>query len=344
MPNQRGLAPITVVLIAALAILAFIVLGKIKVVTNYFSDQVKVKGILIAKDDNGDSKSGSSDSGGSAGSGSGSSGSSISGPSGSKDSDDKDSGSGGSGDSNTPKPTSGPSTTKFTTPEGVKIKEQITPKKQKTEIKFGEGEKIKVRVEEGRTRIDVYRGGVKVRYEIRDDRVVVKAETGEGATLPEQELFKIKERLDKTGIKVATEGGKLLLVRGSVGALSNFPVQIDLNNNQLIASTSAGARVLTVLPDVAVQNLIAANVISKLGAPFIREAVQSGQVTSVKDVVTLGEKNGVPVYEVLGLREQKLLGFIPITTQVRAVVSAETGQLVSTEQSLLAQLVDLLSP
>lgn len=214
----------------------------------------------------------------------------------------------------------------------------------KTEIRFGEGEKIKTRVEEGRTRIDVDSGGVKVRYEIRDGRVIIKAETEEGEGVPEGELLKIVDRVDKLGIKVATAGGQLILERNNVGALANFPLQIDLKNNQLVASTSAGTRVLTVLPDEAVQNMLAANVISGLGPKFFSQATDSASLTSVADVITLGERNGVPVYEINGVKNQQLLGFIPVTTPVTVFVSAETGQLVSQEQSLFASIIDLLSP
>lgn len=224
---------------------------------------------------------------------------------------------------------------------------KTTPQNQKTEVKFSEGEKIKTEVKDGRTRIDVYSGGVKVRYEIRDGRTIIKAETEEGAGVPEQELFKIVDRVDKSGIKIATAGGELLVARNNVGALSNFPLQIDLNTNQLIASTSAGTRVLTILPDEAVWNMLAANVISRLGPPFIRNAIvstTSGQLTSVSDVVTLGLQNNVPVYEIPGIRDFKLLGFIPVSQPVTAIVSAETGELVETQESLMTKIIDLLSP
>lgn len=225
---------------------------------------------------------------------------------------------------------------------GTKIKEDDN--RVKTEIRFGEGEKIKTRVEEGRTRIDVYSGGVKVRYEIRDGRVIVKAETEEGEGVPEGELFKIVDRVDKLGIKVATAGGQLMLERNNVGALANFPLQIDLNTNQLVASTSASTRVLTVLPDQAIANMLAANVISGLGPKFFIQATDSASLTSVADVITLGERNGLPVYEINGVKNQQLLGFIPVTTSVTVFVSAETGQLVAQEQSLFASIIDLLSP
>lgn len=218
------------------------------------------------------------------------------------------------------------------------------PQKQKTEVKFGEGEKIKTEVKDGRTRIDVYSGGVKVRYEIRDGRVTVKAKTEEGAGVPEQELFKIVDRVDKSGIKIATAGGEILVARNQIGALSNFPLQVDLNTNQLIVTTPAGTKVVTVLPDQAVQNMLAANVINRLGGQALATAALTEKVASISGVVQLGLQNNLPVYEIPGIRDFKLLGFIPVSAPVTAVVSAETGQLLTTQQSLLTRIVDLLSP
>mgnify|MGYP001558381655 CR=1 FL=1 len=228
--------------------------------------------------------------------------------------------------------------------ESRDIETKSSPDKQRTEARFGEDEKIKTRIEPDRTRIDVYSTGVKVRYEIRNGRVIIKAETEEGTGVPEQELFKITDRLDKTGIKIATAGGALVVSRNQVGAVSNFPLQLDLNTNQLIASTSAGSRILTVLPDQAVQNMLAANVISRLGPPFIQQAVTSGQISSINEIVRLGLQNNVLVYQIQGIRDFNLLGFIPVSRPTTSIVSAETGQLLETQQSILTQIIDLLSP
>lgn len=321
MLGQKGFIyiPILVVLITVVAVGTAMLAGQ-----NPLPD---VKGALIAKDDDSSGSSGSSGSG-SGSSDSGSSKSGSSGPSGS---------SSGSG-------SSGSTTTKTVTPEGVRVETKTSEEKQKTEVRFGEGEKIKTRVEEGRTRIDVYSGGIKVRYEIRDGRVTIKAESEDGEEAEDGEIVKIVDRLDKTGIKVATEGGKLLITRNQIGAQTNFPLQVDLNTNQLIVNTPAGTKTVTTLPDQAVQNMLAANVISRLGPQAITEAVRTGQVATVSGIIQLGLRNNVPVYEIVGIRDFRLLGFIPISAPVTAVVSAETGDLVTTEQPLITRIVDLLSP
>lgn len=361
LPNQKGFAHPYFILALVLIVILLILASKLQIIKNYpLKETGNVQGVLIAKGDDGNSgSSGSSGSGSSGSSSSGSSGSGSSGSSDSGSSDDEDdnddsqpsssSAPTGGVTGSSPKPTFKPATNtispfKPSSSPTIRIKDDSEEDEVKTEIRFGEGEKIKTRVEDGRTRIDVYSGGVKVRYEIRDGRVIVKAETEDGEEVEGQDLFKIEDRLGRAGIKVATEGGKLVVVRNNVGALSQFPIQLDLNTNQLIASTSAGPKTLTTLPDQAVQNLLAANVISRLDSAVLQEAAQSGGLTSVSDVVALGEKNGVPVYEIAGLKDHRLLGFIPVTTPVTVVVSAETGQTVAQEQSLLSSIVDILSP
>lgn len=327
--GEKGVFHPYLLLSLILIIVGLVIASKLQMVKTYsLKDTSNVKGVLIAKE------GGDSGSSGSAGSNS------------SKSKDETKSGSSGSSSSGSggSTPTESKTESETTTPAGTRIETKTEPQKQKTEIRFGEGEKIKTEVKEGRTRVDVYSGGVKVRYETKDGRVIIKAETEEGQGVPEQELFKIKDRLSRADIKVATEGGKLVVARGEIGALSNFPLQVDLNTNQLIASTSAGSKILTVLPDQAVQNMLAANVISRLDPAFLKSAAESGGLTSVSGVITLGERNGVPVYEIAGLRDLRLLGFIPIATPIKVIVSAETGQTVAQEQSLFANIIDLLSP
>lgn len=228
---------------------------------------------------------------------------------------------------------------------GVKTKTE----EGKTEIIFGEGEKIKTRTKDGETRTDIYSGGVKVRIEQKEGRLVIKAENeaGEEIGLGEQELFKIEERLDKNIVKVATgSGNSLVFSRGAFAAKTNFPLSVDLATNALVVTTPAGIKTVTILPDAAVQNMLAANVIDRLGTAAVLEALEatgSGRLTGVAGVVELGLRNNVPVYEIAGLSDQRLLGFIPVSIPQKVIVSAETGELVETQKPLFSTLLDFFS-
>ena len=147
----------------------------------------------------------------------------------------------------------------------------------------------------------------------------------------------------------ASGGGQFSFRRGQTQAVTDFPLSIDLATNSLVVTTPVGEKVVTVLPDQAVQNMLAANVIDQVGTS--EEIIQGpagatgfGLVSPVAGVIALGERQGVPVYEIAGIKRHRLLGFIPVQTQVTGVVSAETGELVTTEDvSLTERVINLLS-
>src|SRR3989338_1201169 len=186
---------------------------------------------------------------------------------------------------------------------------ETKPEETRTEVRLSETERIRTRTKDGRTRIDITSGGIKTRLEIRDDRVVVKAEQEDGTEveLENDTLFKIDDRLAKDNIKVATAGAEqFLLQKGTTGAVTDFPVSVDLATNTVFINTPSGQRTITVLPEQAIQNLIA-------------------------------------VYEINGISNQKLLGFIPVLIQKEVTVSAETGNALSINESLSARILDAIS-
>ena len=145
-------------------------------------------------------------------------------------------------------------------------------------------------------------------------------------------------------IKIATDAAnRIIIQRGTTGAVSQFPLSIDFATNTLIVNTPSGVKNVTVLPDQAVQNLIVTNVVNRLGGSAVVSAVRTGEVSTLSQVVTLGERNGVQIYEINGLSDQKLLGFIPVTIPKTVTMSAETGEVLSTQSSPVNRLIDLLS-
>lgn len=310
--RQAGIAPIIVVVIVAVA-----ALGVSSVAQN--TDQ-NVKGELIAKGgDSEQSRNDNDSSGGSSGSGSG-----------------------------------GSTETKTTTEGGVRVETKTSPTKEKTEIRFSETERIKTRTEEGETRVEVRSGGTKVRYELKDGQLKIKVENekDEGDEIEneievedeEEEIEKAEQELEEEDIEIATLSGKLVLAKNKVAASTNLPIFVNPETKQLTVTTPAGERVVTILPDQAVKNMLAANVISRLSQTQIADAAISGELASVEDVIELGLRSNLPVYEIPGVKDFKLLGFIPVSSPLTAVVSAETGELVTTEQPLLTNILDLLSP
>lgn len=244
------------------------------------------------------------------------------------------------------------SRTTATTQGGTVIETKQKADEIRTETVLPTGTKIKTRQEPDRTRIDIYEGGAKLRLERRDDRTVIKMEDekGEEVELPpgsENEVFKIEERADKGQIRVSTARDKFVFSRENVAASTNFPLSVNLGTNELTVTTPAGEKLVTVLPDQAVKNMLAANVIDQVkGLPFTQDvqkvATQAG--TTLGEVIKLTTtREGVLTYEIPGTKRERFLGFLPVSVSKTAVVSAETGELLETQQSFISQALDLLS-
>lgn len=66
-------------------------------------------------------------------------------------------------------------------------------------------------------------------------------------------------------ISVRAKNNAAYVIRNRTAAKTSFPLQVNLNTNELIVTTPKGAKIVTVLPDKAVQNMLAANVLDQVG-------------------------------------------------------------------------------
>lgn len=141
--------------------------------------------------------------------------------------------------------------------------------------------------------------------------------------------------------------------------ISNFPLRIDPATGQLIMTKGGVDRVLTVLPAKAVLNMLLAHLKTGVGPKFFGEATLSATLAGIpsasqsasasgvvvnEDQIALQQINGQPVYRIPAQKLLKVFGFIPITTDFTSFVSAETGQVIREDESLLARILDFLSP
>ena len=283
--------------------------------------------------------------------------SSGSGSSGSSDEDDKDSDSNNSGSSSSSSDSdnSGSDTIKTETrsDDGTRTKTEIRDDGEiRTEVLFLDDTKIKTRTEDGKTRTDVYQGGTKVRLERVGNRFRIKVtnKLGEETDLGEDQVIIIDERADRNQIRLRTFDttiaqlqNRAIIERLNTQALTDLPLSIDLATNELTVTTPAGERTITILPDQAVQNMLAANVIDRIGGQELVNLVRQGGIETLAHVILLSEQNGVPIYAIAGAKDHRLLGFIPVTTDVTVTVSAETGEVLDIEQSFLDTIIDIFS-
>jgi len=234
----------------------------------------------------------------------------------------------------------------------IKMTTQNEGGKSETEIETPDGQKIKTKVEDdGTTKIELEHKKLKIKYEVRNGQVITKTEDQAGKEVEldddEQEALEdeVEKEMEDDGIRISTgSAGQLTFGKNKISANTNFPLSIDVGTNQLIVTTPAGQKSVAVLPDQAVQNLLATGVINSLDSNTEADTTTPDGLGAVNNIIEFKIKNDRPVYEVNGLKTYRLFAFIPVTRPLTAVVSSETGQVVATEKSFLTNIIDTLSP
>ncbi len=243
------------------------------------------------------------------------------------------------------------SKTETISPSGLKMKTESENSRQETEIETADGQKIKTKIEDdGTTKIEIENGTVKLKYSIENGQVVLKAETedGEEVEIEDDELEElendVEDELEDDDVRlVQTTDNQLAVTQNQIAALTNFPLSINVETKELIITTPTGQKVVAVLPDEAVQNLLATGIINSIETPPSEIATQDqlGILTGVVEIET--RKNEI-VYKIKGKKTHRMLGIIPVTTPVTAFVSTDTGLTVAKQQSILTNVIDFLSP
>lgn len=242
------------------------------------------------------------------------------------------------------------SKTETISPSGLKIKTESEGNKQETEIKTADGQKIKTTIEDdGTTKIEIKNGTVKLKYRVENGKLVLKVENDEGeeVEIEDDELEEledaVEDELDDDDVKLApTTNNKLAVTKNQVAAVTDFPLSINVETRELIVTTPAGQKVVAILPDQAVENLLATGIINRVETPPADTIIQD-QLGTLTGVVRLEIRNGEIVYSVDGVKTHRMFGFIPVNTPTTAFVSADNGTVVAQERSIIANIVDILS-
>jgi hypothetical protein len=244
--------------------------------------------------------------------------------------------------SSKPKPTTNqqPSNNKFTLETSQKTF------KSETQFESTNSQKLKTKIEDD--------GSFKMEYEDKKNKLKYVIENGQIKSESESQSDKIENEkdmeirtqledeleneLEEKGIKIASNSGKPAFSKNGIGATSNFPLSINPETKQLIITTPTGQKNITILPDQAVKNMIDKKYINVIDDQT-QNSTESGQLNTVN----LESRNDEPVYKIKGKKSHKIFGFIPVETETTIYASAETGNPVAQEQSLLASFINLIS-
>ena len=204
-------------------------------------------------------------------------------------------------------------------------------------------------------------------------------ETGENIEI---EKIEIEEPEDQNTITIRSRENASLVIRNKIAAQTHFPIMVNLDTNELIINTPKGQKIVTVLPDQAVQNMLAANVLDQLGGkggirwleyqdsiatpsatpiatpsatpistpsatpiatPSASPAASPTPTPEELPITLTTTEDGALVYEIEGSKFEKLLGLFKVKLNRTVIVSAETGELLNIKQDLPTRLLDILS-
>lgn len=199
------------------------------------------------------------------------------------------------------------------------------------------GVRVRTRTEDDRERTDFYFGETKLRIETRDGQTKVKIEEEDGdeneIEIEDEDEVEFDKEAMTGAVRVSTNQNRFIIRHREIEARTNFPVSVDLETSELIITTPAGEKRVAILPQQAVDNMLAANLFSKVSLD------DSGE--SEVELTTL--EDGSVVYEAHGTSTEKLFGLFNVSIENVGTVDAQTGQVLGFSRNFLNQLLSTLS-
>lgn len=153
-------------------------------------------------------------------------------------------------------------------------------------------------------------------------------ETPEPDEFEEEKEVEVKEGMGESKIKIRSGKNKFEFQQegAKFSVESNFPLSVNPTTRELTVTTPAGSKVVAVLPQQAIDNMLSA-----------------GIVTTTTGVDLKTEPDGSLSYNIDGTKNEKLLGVFDVAVPKNLIVSAQTGQVLVVNQSIFSKILDFLS-
>lgn len=237
--------------------------------------------------------------------------------------------------------------------------------KQKVEIENEQGKlKIKTKneqtgfesgteVEAGKEKTKIKLSNVKVEIDQEGDKLVTnfKDENGKEIDLEATEEAEVLDSLDKKlkddDIKIASGSAELGFTQKGRRVRTNFPLSVNPTTGQLFVTTASGTKIVAILPQQAIENMIEAGVLTRTEEPQSPpppDSSGSAQITTANNAsIELTELNNQPAYAINGIKTKNVFGFIPVDLKIKTFVSASDGNLLAMQESLLTRILSFIS-
>ena len=203
------------------------------------------------------------------------------------------------------------------------------------QLKFQEKERIKS--EKGTLKLEKKEGKLYIRTikegdsYAGDEYEIEEYEFGEG------EEIEIEESTASASVKVKVKNQHYYIAKARIAARTRFPLSIDLNTNELIVTTPSGVKRVTVLPDVAVANMLSRDIVDVI------EGLEENDPEYTEEFEMEENEEGTLVYKIPGLKKKKFIGLFEVDVPKEVEISVETGEVVDINQTLGEALLDAFS-
>jgi len=184
-------------------------------------------------------------------------------------------------------------------------------------IKTQEARKEKIK-----SHLEIKDGAVRVRQEVENEagKLVRSTETD----VPIRERFRIEQENGEMVEISATQNDKLEIIRNHIKARTDLPLSVGDNNELIITRPDGTEKIVTVLPDTAADNL------------------RERGLSVTNNEVELEQEGETPVYRFKTKEVKRLFGLFRREYAQETTVSAESGEVISSESPELSPLQRLL--
>ena len=236
------------------------------------------------------------------------------------------------------------------------VEEKREAAKQAAEIKREEAkQKLEAQKKASKVRYILKQDGRKIRIDARDGqtRVRIEHKIEDGVEHEDDELeseiedeqeIEIEPGKNAENTKLRVLRSKAIVERLRARAITSAPLSVNPETNELSITTKRGDVKVVVLPDAAIQNLIANNIVDEIVSEENDTETESAvEGEEEKDTVRLESEDESPVYKIAGIKRLRFLGILPFESKIDATVSAETGEVLERNQQLFKRFLSFFS-